>query len=47
MRFWNWRPIRKFYAAERNVEVEFKDGAMIVYDYTFEQRTVWHRADSH
>lgn len=37
----------KFYAAERNMEVEFKDGAMIVYDYTFEQRTVWRRADSH
>lgn len=37
----------KFYAAERNMEVEFKDGAMIVYDYTFEQRTVWRRSGAH
>ena len=37
----------KFYAVGRNMEVEFEHCAMIVYDYTFEQRTIWRRSAVH
>ncbi|KJV35709.1 hypothetical protein VI08_06845 [Luteibacter yeojuensis] len=34
----------KFYAAEQNMEVEFGEGTMTLYNYTYEQRTVWARS---